>query len=87
MKHNAVNERMKRAYFRWMRESQGQGEATVDVAAAAIHRFEVYTGFRDFKAFHIEQTIAFKRNLREQVSQSTGKLLRVQHHVAERACR
>src|SRR5262245_65819337 len=32
----------------------------------AISRFETYTRYKDFKAFHIEQAKAFKRDLRSE---------------------
>ncbi len=50
-------------------------EPTVDAAAKALSRFEVYTKFRDFKAFHFEQAIAFKKHLAEQKGQRSGKKL------------
>ena len=74
-KHNANNERIKRAYFAWMRNARGRSEPSIDAAAAAIHRFETHTCYRDFKAFHIEQAIAFKDHLREQANRRTGERL------------
>ena|SRR5262249_5647664 len=53
--HNAQNERIKRAYFAYLTEAKGVSEATLDGVAKALNRFETYTKFRDFKAFHIEQ--------------------------------
>jgi integrase len=50
-------------------------EPTVDAAAKALSRFEVYSRFRDFKAFHFEQAIAFKRHLAEQKGQRSGENL------------
>lgn len=38
----------------------------MDAAAKALHRYEVYTNFRDFKLFHTQQAIAFKKHLAEQ---------------------
>jgi integrase len=73
--HNANNERIKRKYLAYLKEAQRHSEPTVDVAATALHRFEVYTRFRDFKAFHFEQAIAFKRHLAEQKSAHSGKTL------------
>lgn len=61
--HNAANERIKRRYFLYLREAKRQSEASVDAAAKALARFEEFTGHRDFKAFHVEQAIAFKRRL------------------------
>src|SRR5215831_3862591 len=66
--HNPQNERIKRAYFTYLIEAQGFSEATLDGVAKALNRFETYTRFRDFKAFHIEQAKGFKAHLSEQRS-------------------
>ena len=65
-KHNPANERIKRKYFAFLKEAKRHSEPTVDAAAKAISRFEVYSKYRDFKTFHFEQAIAFKRHLAEQ---------------------
>jgi integrase len=44
-------------------------------SAKALNRFEVYTKFRDFKTFHPEQAIAFKKHLAEQKGQQSGEKL------------
>jgi integrase len=54
---------------------RGQGETSVDAAAKAISRFEAYNRFKDFKAYHFEQAIAFKRHLAEQTAQRSGEKL------------
>jgi integrase len=69
--HNPQNERIKRAYFTYLAEAKGFSEATLDGVAKALNRFETYTKFRDFKAFHIEQAKGFKANLGEQTSLRT----------------
>jgi integrase/recombinase XerD len=69
--HNPDNERIKRGYFNYLVEAQGFSEATLDGVAKAINRFETYTKFRDFKAFHIEQAKGFKASLAEQMSLRT----------------
>jgi hypothetical protein len=74
-KNNAENERIKRSYFTHPKLSSGLSDASIDAAAKAIHRFEVSTGFRSFKKFHIEQAIAFRRRLDEAVNAGDGKLL------------
>lgn len=74
-KHNAANERIKREYFQYLKEAKGRDEKSLDVVAKAIHRFETSTRFRDFKLFHKEQAVAFKRQLAEQLNEQTGKLL------------
>lgn len=74
-KHNPVNERIKRQYFSYLKEAKRHSEPTVDAAAKALNRFEVYTRYRDFKAFHFEQAIAFKKHLAEQKGQQSGEKL------------
>lgn len=75
MNHNPENERIKREYFAYLREAKRMNEASVDGVAKALHRFESYTRFRPFKAFHIQQAIAFKRGLTGQTNQRTGDAL------------
>jgi integrase len=74
-KHNPVNERIKRKYFAFLKEAKRHSEPTVDAAAKALSRFEDYTRYRDFKAFHYEQAIAFKKYLAEQKGQKSGEKL------------
>lgn len=66
--HNAGNERIKRAYFEYLADAKGFSEPTLDAVAKSLNRFETYTKFRDFKAFHIEQAKAFKASLAEQMN-------------------
>jgi integrase/recombinase XerD len=73
--HNPENERIKRAYFTYLQEARRLSEHSIDAAAAAISAFENYTRFRDFKRFHTQQAIGFKRNLAEQVNRRTGDRL------------
>src|SRR6478736_173397 len=73
--YNATNERMKRQYFSYRAEAQGHSEQTIDAAAKAIARFETYTRQKDFKAFHIEQAKAFKRDLADQRGYRSGEPL------------
>jgi integrase len=74
-KHNPGNERIKRQYFVFLTEAKRLGEPTVDAVAKALHRFEVYTGFRDFKSFHVQQAVAFKKYLAGQKGQRSGESL------------
>jgi integrase len=74
-KHNADNERIKRKYFGYLKEAKRLSEPTLDASAKALNRFEVYTNHRDFKKFHAEQAIAFKKHLAEQHGQQSGEKL------------
>ena len=74
-KHNAANERIKREYFRYLKEALGRDQATVDGIAKALARFEETTGAKDFKRFHREQAVAFKQRLGEAQNARTGERL------------
>jgi integrase len=73
--HNAANERIKRQYLAYLAEAQGYSEQSLDSVAKAVDRFETYTRHKNFKAFHIEQAKAFKRDLGEQRSSRSGEPL------------
>ena len=78
--HNADNERIKRRYFAYLKEAKRHSEPTVDAVAKALARFEADTADnkgrpRDFKVFHFEQAIAFKKRLAEQKAQRSGEKL------------
>jgi integrase len=73
--HNPENERIKRKYYAFLKEAKRYSEPTVDAAAKALSRFELYTRYRDFKAFHFEQAVAFKKHLAEQKGQQSGEKL------------
>ncbi len=75
LKHNPENERIKRKYLIFLKEAKRQSEASIDAVAMAISRFEEYTKLKNFKAFHFEQAVGFKKNLARQVNQKTGKPL------------
>ena len=74
-KHNPENERIKRKYFLFLEHAKRQNVASVDAVAKAISRFEEYTKFKSFKAFHIEQAVGFKKDLSKQNNVATGKPL------------
>jgi hypothetical protein len=73
--HNAENERVKREYLIYLKAAKGLSEASLDTVAKAIHRFEVSTKLRAFRKFHVEQAVAFRRQLSESDSSETGKPL------------
>jgi hypothetical protein len=59
-----------------LKEAKRHSEPTVDAVAKALGPFRgIDTKYRDFKAFHFEQAIAFKRRLTEQKNQQTGEKL------------
>lgn len=74
-KHNAANERVKRDYYRYLKEAKGRDEATIDAVAKSLARFEGSTKRKDFRRFHREQAVAFKRALADAVNARTGERL------------
>lgn len=74
-KHNASNERVKREYFRFLTEAKGRDTATIDRVAKSLARFEADIRHKDFKRFHREQAVAFKRRLGEATSERSGERL------------
>lgn len=74
-KHCAANERIKREYLIYLKEAKRQSEASLDAVAGALARFESYTHYRDFKTFHQQQAVAFKKRMAEQTSGVTGAKL------------
>lgn len=74
-RHNAQNTRIKRDYFDYLKHAQRRDEASIDVAAKALARFEDFTGQRDFRKFHIAQAKAFKAKLTIEKNVRTGKPL------------
>jgi len=74
-KYNASNERIKRKYFSFLKEAKRYSETTIDATAKALARFEEYNKYRDFKAFHFQQAIAFKKHLADQKGLQSGQNL------------
>ena len=74
-KTNAANERVKRDYLRYLKEARGRDEATLDRVAKSLVRFEDDTGRKDFRQFHREQAMAFKRRLAETKNSRSGAQL------------
>ena len=72
---NAPNERIKRVYFTYMKEARRHSEQSIDAVAKALHRFESYTRFKDFKSFHHQQAVGFKAHLSAQVNGRTKEAL------------
>jgi len=75
-KRNSENERIKRAYVHHLKGARGHSEATIALTVSAIHRFELSTGFRSFKKFHVALAMAFCRTLVEEPGVRDGRPVR-----------
>lgn len=61
--YNEKNERIKRDYCIYLKETDHKAESTLDGIRKALHRYEEFTGFADFKTFNSKQAIGFKKHL------------------------
>ena len=73
VKYHPKNERMKQAYYQYLKEADQKADSTIDAIRKAIVRFEQDTGFKDFRTFNKEQAIAFKKHLAKQKAIRTGQ--------------
>ena len=72
---NPQNERIKKAYFIYLKEANQKAETTIDAIRKAILRLEEYTNFKPFKSFNKEQAIAFKKCLTNTKGARSGEPL------------
>ncbi len=75
IKRNAKNERIKYDYLVLLKEARQRDQKSVDAIAAALDRFDKYNKYQDFKRFHYQQAIGFKKSLQKEKNQNTGKPL------------
>lgn len=74
-KISSKNERIKREYFQYLAEARGRDEATIDGVASSLSEFEQSTQAKEFRRFHREQALAFKRQLAKAKNARTGQPL------------
>ncbi|NOR63341.1 MAG: tyrosine-type recombinase/integrase [Rhodobacteraceae bacterium] len=72
---NAQNERFKRKYIDFIKETKGRDHKTLGKVTAALVKFEESTKYKPFKAFHIDQARQFKNTLDRAKNPATGKPL------------
>jgi len=71
---NERNERIKRRFIEYRKFARQLSEQTLDRELAALERFDVWNGRKDFARFHIEWAMGFRAHL-EQVKSKAGKPL------------
>jgi integrase/recombinase XerD len=74
-RYNPKNERIKKDYFRFLKEADRKSDSTIDGVRKAISRYETYTGLKDFATFNREQAVAFKKNLANTKAERTAEPL------------
>lgn len=83
MKFNLQNERIKKRYYEWLKESgKGFSISTIDQVSRSVGLWEKYTKMQDFQRLNIETIKAFKKTLREKINTITKRPLSLttQHH-------
>ncbi len=73
--YNSKNERIKHEYFSYLNHAKRRAETTINSIRKAIHRYESYTGLKDFSTFNREQAMGFVRQLAEQKTAKGNKPL------------
>ena len=71
---NETNERTKRAFLIYRKHSKQVSDKTLDREIAALERFDVWNGRKDFAKFHIDWAVGFRAHL-DQAKGKTGKPL------------
>ena len=71
---NPKNERIKRRFLEYRKYAKRLSEKTLDKELAALERFDVWNGRKDFARFHIEWAMGFRAHL-EQCKTKSGKPL------------
>lgn len=74
-KNTPKNVRAIRDYCVFLKEAKRLSDTSIDGVTKAINRFEEYTRYKDFKAFHYQQAVGFKKFLLNQRNVSTGEPL------------
>lgn len=71
---NEKNERLKRRFVDYRKYARQLSDTSLDRELAALERFDVWNGRKDFGKFHIEWAMGFRTHL-EQAKGATGKPL------------
>ena len=71
---NEKNERIKRRFLEYRKYARQLSDKSLDREIAALERFDIWNGRKDFAQFHIEQAMGFRTHL-EQAKSATGKPL------------
>ena len=71
---NEKNERIKRQFLDYRKHARQLSKKTLDPEIAALERFDVWNGRKDFARFHIEWAMGFRAHL-EQAKGATRKPL------------
>lgn len=77
LKSNLENEKIKRKYYDFLKESQGYSDATITAVKKSIYRYEEFTDFEDFSKFNKKKAVEFKKWLEEKLDPRSQKQISI----------
>lgn len=77
LKSNLENEKIKRKYYDFLKESQGYSDATITAIKKSIYRYEEFTDFEDFSKFNKKKAVEFKKWLEEKLDPRSQKQISI----------
>lgn len=66
-KVNVVNEKLKRKYFKYLKEGLGYSQSTINAVEKALLRYEDYTDQEDYSRFSKRKAVGFKKALEAKI--------------------
>ncbi len=78
---NSTNEKVKRRYFSWLKGAKGYSEQTIVAIERALHQFELFTDYKDFKTFCERQATGFKAWLDSRVTRGQSLSSTTKYHT------
>ena len=81
IKANVRNEKVKRRYFRWLKEAAGFSSSTIDSIEGAICKYEEFSGYADLGAFSESRAVGFKRWLDKRPDRTRAISTTTKYHL------
>ena len=73
VKVNPKNEKVKHAYYKYAKNSEGYSDKTIECHKNAIYDYESFTNYEDFALFNDDKAIEFREHLANRINKNTGK--------------
>ncbi len=77
---NSKNEKIKRKYFRWLKEANGLAELTICAIEKAIWLYEDFTKHEDFDRFNQNRAVGLKKWLQKRTYRGKAISIATVHH-------
>ena len=77
---NSKNEKIKRKYFKWLKEATGLAESTICAVEKAIWLYEDFTKHEDFDRFNQNRAVGLKKWLQKRTYRGKAISIATVHH-------